>query len=89
MATTTTQLFGGALFSAGVAHTTNRGRQRIAALVAATTGLLSAAPVLADDVCFGPPNTIEHDLQFAIAVNPADVDGDGDLDVVGVGYDAY
>ena len=113
---TRTQLFGGALFSAGLAtgdanvatgalHSgpafellgggvfgkprIKRVRRRIVATLAATSSLVFVAPALADHVCFGPPNTVDGDFDTAISVHAADVDGDGDMDVVGAALLAH
>ena len=54
----------------------------------ATTVAAIAVTARATDVPFSTANTIEGDFLGAHGVHTADIDGDGDLDVVGAAYDA-
>ena len=82
-----TDLFGGALFSAGLTKNdarrhSRRVRQSIATAFAATSCFV-VAPALADDGCFSAPQTVGGSFDGAHSVFVADVDGDGDMDILG------
>ena len=88
-ATTTKDLFGGTLFSAGLTAgdadgSIKRVRHSVATALVATSCL--AAPALADDDCFGAPQTVDGSFDGAYSVFVSDVDGDGDMDILGAAY---
>ncbi len=54
---------------------------------AAFVTMTSSAHAHSDDVCFGPQFVVDESGNFASSVDAADLDGDGDMDVVGTVYD--
>ena len=61
-------------------------RHFITPLLAAAAFAVPSAAAPGDDACFGPRNTIGGNFEGAISVYAADIDGDGDTDVIGASH---
>ncbi len=58
----------------------------ITPLLAAAAFAVPSTAAPGDDACFGPRNTIGRNFEGAVSVYGADVDGDGDIDVIGASH---